>query len=507
MDNKVLKEYTKKVTILVLAIIMFSATAAAVVFPIFKLLGLYPMVSVVLVAVFVTVVLVEDIVGFLFIKQAMGQTELSGEYEKSVKMYFLIVLLVNFNLITWFFPSKETYMFAFYFLVLMSVFLDLKFILYCAIGEVISLIVLFLGNSVTRPEATLFISDAILRMICVSLSIAGIVAMVYFVNCFLLNAKKDEIEKNNERVQYVLNNVTHIAGELGKASINLVSTSQTESASTQELAAISESLLESSTGMIRLSEKSKENLIQLEDSSQTMEDKMQEVDKISKDLVSLSSTNEKALNQLMSMSQAVEKSTSQTREVTDKLLEESGEIGKTLDVINEIAESINLLALNASIEAARAGEAGRGFAVVAQEVGNLASSTKDTLKTVNEVVSRVQNGTNNVSEFMNLNAEQLLKQNKLIVETVDGIRSMIELLKQSVEAISQADAIRSEQAEVIQATVNINESMANGIQNENEEFSNIANMVQGNTEEIMVISQQVDAINKMVQELEAMLEV
>ena len=48
--------------------------------------------------------------------------------------------------------------------------------------------------------------------------------MVYFVNCFLLNAKKDEIEKNNERVQYVLNNVKHIAGELGKASINLVST-------------------------------------------------------------------------------------------------------------------------------------------------------------------------------------------------------------------------------------------------------------------------------------------
>ena len=120
-----------------------------------------------------------------------------------------------------------------------------------------------------------------------------------------------------------------------------------------------------------------------------MEEKMQDVDKISKELVDISVANENALNHLMNMSVEVENSTSKTREVTDKLLQESGEIGTTLDIINEIAESINLLALNASIEAARAGEAGKGFAVVAQEVGGLADSTKESLKNVNEVVFRV----------------------------------------------------------------------------------------------------------------------
>lgn len=204
------------------------------------------------------------------------------------------------------------------------------------------------------------------------------------------------------------------------------------------------------------------------------------------------------------MSEGVENSTNKTREVTDKLLEESGEIGTTLDIINEIAESINLLALNASIEAARAGDAGKGFAVVAQEVGRLADSTKESLKNVNEVVSRVQNGTEDVSKFMNENAKQLLEQNHVIVETVKGIRNMMELLKKSVEANKQADKIREMQNQIIRETVVINEDIADRIQHENQEFANIASMVQSNTDEIMVLSDQVDNINGMIKALEEM---
>ena len=131
---------------------------------------------------------------------------------------------------------------------------------------------------------------------------------------------------------------------------------------------------------------------------------------------------------------------------------------------------------------------------------------KDSLKNVTDVVSRVQNGATEVSEFMNENAEQLLKQNKVIVDTVKGIRTMMELLKQSVEAIDQADSIRYTQSKVIKETVEINEDIAKSIAKENSEFSNIAGMVQNNAEDIVALSNQVDGINDMITELEKILE-
>ena len=314
-----------------------------------------------------------------------------------------------------------------------------------------------------------------------------------------------DVEQKENEVHTILEKVSSIAEQLGGASEALVTTSQTQSASTEELSAISENLLESNGIMLDKSEKSQENLSSLEENSENMEERMQDVGRISQELVNISRSNEQALNNLIAMSEEVKNSTDQTQKVTDKLLQESDEIGKTLDIINEIAESINLLALNASIEAARAGEAGKGFAVVAQEVGHLAESTKESLQNVNNVVTRVQNGTSNVAKYMNQNVEQLLSQNTVIVETVEGIRSMMGLLKKSVDAIAQADKIREMQNQIIQETVAVNEDIAERIHQENADFSNIISMVQGNTTEIMNLSEQVDHINTMINDLEEIL--
>lgn len=471
MNSEVMKEYTKKVSILVLLVIMLSATAAAVVFPVLKVVGLYPDVSYAVLGLFEVIVMAEDVVGVVLVRKGLSQEVLTERYEHIVKNYFLIMLVVNLNSITWFFPSKESWMFAFYFLVLMSFFLDLRYSVICGGLEMASLLILFVCNPLTRPVDTMFCSDSILRAICISLSMVGLIAMVFFVNKFLLHAKSDQLENNNARIEKILVKVTEITKKLADASQALVGTSQSESASTEELSAISESLLESSSSMIEKTEHSHNNLSNLETSSKDMSEKMQNVDLISKELVDISEANEQALKELLAVSKRVEESTNETKKVTDDLLVESGEIGKTLDIINEIAESINLLALNASIEAARAGEAGRGFAVVAQEVGHLAENTKDSLKNVNDVVTRVQNGTENVSKIMNENTTQQLAQNKLIGETVEGIRNMMDLLKQSVEAIKQADTICMNQNAIISETVSINEDIAKCILNENDEFT------------------------------------
>lgn len=325
------------------------------------------------------------------------------------------------------------------------------------------------------------------------------------VNKFLLNAKKEQIEKNNRKVQEVMDKVSVLIKKLGNASESLLSTSQNESASTEELSAITENLLESSENMLKKSIESRENLAALTKSNEDMLERMMEVNDISKDLLQISESNEEALGEFISISKDVENSTKSTMLVTSNLNKEVGEIGKTLEIINDIASSTNLLALNASIEAARAGEAGRGFAVVAQEVGNLATNTRESLDEVNQVIIRVQQGTTEAARYMNENSEKMKNQNVKMLETINGVRSMIEMLKQSVDTIGKIDYIQNSQSHVISKTIQVSEDIANRIDEENQEFSNIDQMVQGSTQEVFKISDQIDQINGMIVELEELL--
>lgn len=503
MGNEVLVEYRKKALTFLIVIIMVSATAAGVVFPLMKSAGLYPTVSWMFIGLFEIFIIAEDVVSCILIRKSKDP---SSSFQKIVKLYLILIQGVNLNLITWFFPSKESWMFAFYFLILMTLFLDVKVSGISCIIDFVSLIILFCLNPVTRPVDSMFVSESILRAICIFMSLAGVMIFLVFVNRFLLNAKKEQIENNNLKMESMIHKAADISAQLGEAGKVLVAASQEESASTEELSAISENLLDSNKNMLEKSMQSQENLSVLEESNRKMAEQMHEVDRISKELVECSASSERDMNELMGMSRLVGESTKQTVDVTEKLALEAGEIGRTLEIINEIAGSINLLALNASIEAARAGEAGKGFAVVAQEVGQLADNTKESLQDVGEVISRIQNGTKEVVSFISSNSEQLMKQNELIVQTVKEIQNMMLLLRESINGICAADEMQREQNGIIRETVQINEDIAGRITHENEEFTNIAGMVQNNAQEIAVLSNQIDKLNNMVVELEELME-
>ncbi len=172
------------------------------------------------------------------------------------------------------------------------------------------------------------------------------------------------------------------------------------------------------------------------------------------------------------------------------------QIGKIVDVINDIAEQTNMLALNAAIEAAGAGDAGKGFAVVANEVKELAKQTGEATEEIRKQIDDMQEGMSNAVDVVG-NITEVINEVNIITNTIasavtEQYATTGEISGIIVSTAENMNKINNEISEIAENAKDSARNAAEASKGVNEiayatsELSTAANEVSGNTEQASV---------------------
>lgn len=200
----------------------------------------------------------------------------------------------------------------------------------------------------------------------------------------------------------------------------------------------------------------------------------QEVASTSQAAAEVGESGRNAAQEAIDEMNAIDAETDGTVTEINALADELDEIGQIVDLITDIVEQTNMLALNASIEAARADAGGEGFAVVADEIKNLAEETRDAAQDIEGRIETIQSQTDDTVDSIEETSRRITAGTETVGDAIESLERIVEYTEEVDVGIQEIDDATEQQAHTAQNVMGVIDDLTDISQETAEEADTVA---------------------------------
>ncbi|WP_051189067.1 methyl-accepting chemotaxis protein [Halalkalibacillus halophilus] len=279
-----------------------------------------------------------------------------------------------------------------------------------------------------------------------------------------MNAMKSNLKATIGKVATASESVSSQSEEMMQSANEVKEGSEQIAGTMQELSSGSETQAQSASSISEMMEQFVIKVRTSYEGGENVSDASEEVLRMAgegRDLM------EQSVNQMSQIHTLVEDAVEKVKGLDDQ----SQEISKLVQVIEDVAEQTNLLALNAAIEAARAGEHGKGFAVVADEVRKLAEQVGNSVGDITTIVGKIQTESKQVTgsletgyKEVELGSEQIKNTQQTFIQINDSINEVVSKIQEITANLKEVMEDSNEMNKSVEEIASISEESAAGVE-------------------------------------------
>ncbi len=323
----------------------------------------------------------------------------------------------------------------------------------------------------------------------------------------------DELGSLSQAFKQMVDNLAEILGGITAGSKRIAGSSQQLNAgidqitkSAEQIAVTIQQVAVGSDGQVRSVAEVTSAINQMSSGIQQIASNAQSVSASAIETSRYAHSGREAIDRAAQQMDSIRTTVDKSAEVIQLLGEKSEAIGNIVDLIRNIAEQTNLLALNAAIEAARAGEQGRGFAVVADEVRKLAEQSADATKEIADLIAAVKQETERAVKAMDLGTKEAAHGTVVVGKAGNAFADILNAVEGVSKQIQEVSLASQEMASGSSQVVKAVETIAHIAQETSSQTQNVAAAAEEQTASLEEIRYSANSLSKMSAELDGIVE-